>query len=96
MVRTEPAIEHIKKFIEENNFIISNHARVRMFQRNISTDNIKEAIMNGKIIEKYPDDTPCPSALIQGSLKNIPYHIVVAECEDHVRIVTVYIPEKDR
>jgi len=31
-----------------------------------------------------------------GFLGNIPYHVVVAECEDHVRIVTVYIPEEDK
>jgi hypothetical protein len=89
-------LEHIKKLIEQDRFIISNHARVRMFQRNISTDAIKGIIMKGEIIEEYPKDEPCPSALILAFLKNIPYHIVVAQCEDHVRIVTVYKPEKDK
>jgi len=66
-----------------------------MFQRNISTEDIKEIIMKGEVIEEYTDD-PCPSALILGFLQNSPYHVVVAECEDHVRIVTVYKPEEDK
>lgn len=88
--------ERIKRFVEEDNFVISNHARVRMFQRNVSTNNIKRIIMNGEIIEEYIDDGPCPSALIFGFLENIPYHVVVAECEDHVRVVTIYRPEEDK
>jgi len=95
-IRTKLDPEHIKKCIDKDNFVISNHARVRMFQRNISTDDIKEAIMNGELIEVYGDDEPCPSTLILGFLENIPYHVVVAECEDHVRIVTVYKPEGDK
>ena len=89
-------LERIKRFVEEDNFVISNHARVRMFQRNVSTDDIKEIVIKGEIIEEYIDDEPCPSALMLGFLGNIPYHVVVAECEDHVRIVTVYIPEEDK
>ncbi len=38
---------HIKRFVEEDRFVISNHARVRMFQRNISTDDIKAIIAKG-------------------------------------------------
>jgi len=67
-----------------------------MFQRNISTDSIKEVIMKGETIEEYTDDEPCPSALILGFLGNSPCHVLVAECEDHIRIVTVYKPKEDR
>ena len=35
-------LERIKKFVEEEGFVSSNHARVRMFQRNISTDEITD------------------------------------------------------
>jgi len=87
---------HIRKLVEEDTFIISNHARTRMFQRNVSTGNIKKTIVNGEIIEKYLDDEPCPSALILGFVRGTPYHIVVAECVDHVRIITVYKPQKDK
>ena len=95
-MKTRLDIERIKKYVEEDNFVILTHARIRMFQRNVSTDDIKGTVLKGEIIEVYIDDEPCPSALVLGFLENIPYHVVVAECEDHVRIVTVYIPEEDK
>jgi len=51
---------------------VSQHARIRMFQRNISTDDIKEAIMRGEMIEEYVEDEPCPSALVLGFLESTP------------------------
>jgi len=88
--------ERIRKLVKEDNFLISNHARVRMFQQNIFTDDIKSVIANGEVIEEYGDDKPCPSPLVLGFLGGTPYHVVVAECEDHVRIITVYIPSEEK
>lgn len=48
-------LEIIRKFIQEDKFIISTHARIRMFQRNISTDDIRDLIMKGEIIEEYQE-----------------------------------------
>jgi len=59
----------LKKLFQKDAFIISNHARVRMFQRNISTEDIRLVIAQGEIIEDYPDDEPCPSALFLGTGK---------------------------
>ena len=79
-----------------DDFIISNHARVRMFERNISTEDIKNVIIHGEIIQHYPDDEPCPAALFLGFPKGKACHVVVAECDDHARIITVYSPEKNK
>jgi hypothetical protein len=87
---------YLKELFIKDQFIISNHARVRMFQRNISTEDIEHVIIHGEIIEDYPDDEPCPSALFLGFIEGKPCHAVVAQCEDHARVITVYIPEKDR
>lgn len=67
-----------------------------MFQRNVSTDDIKVIVKKGEVIEKYPNDEPCPSALMLGFLEDTPYHLVIARCEDHVRIVTMYHPKEDK
>ena len=88
--------DKIKHFLKEDAFIISNHARIRMFQRNISTENIKEIIIRGQMIEDYPEEEPCPSALFFAYSKGRPCHVVVAECIDHIRIITVYIPENNK
>lgn len=89
-------LEIIRDFLREDKFIISNHARVRTFQRNISTDDIKNVILLGEVIESYPNDKPCPSALILGFLRTIAIHVVLAQCRDHVRIITVYLPKADK
>ena len=86
---------YLTKLFLEDDFIISNHARVRMFQRNIFTGDIGQVILYGEIIEEYTDDEPCPSALFLGYVGGTPYHAVLALCKDHVRVVTVYRPEKD-
>jgi len=87
---------HLKKLFLEDSFIISDHARVRMFQRNVSTEDIGQVILYGDIIEEYTDDEPCPSALFLGYVGGTPYHVVLAQCKDHARVVTVYCPEKDK
>ena len=88
--------DKLKRLLTEDAFIISNHARSRMFQRNISTENVQEVVIHGQMIEDYPEDEPCPSALFFAYSEGRPCHVVVAECEDHVRIITVYIPENNK
>lgn len=89
-------LSRIKYLIARDKFIISVHARERAFQRNISTDQIISAILNGELIEKHEELSPCPRARILGYIDNIPYQVVVAECKDNLIIVTVYISEADK
>jgi len=86
----------IAKLLESEEILISNHARVRMFERNVTTDELIAIISSGEIIEEYPDDEPCPSVLIMGLIDATAYHTVIAICNDHIRVITVYIPEEDK
>jgi hypothetical protein len=86
----------LAKLIESGEILISNHARVRMFERNISTDDLITIISSGEIIEEYHDDEPCPSVLIVGFIETVAYHTVIAICTDHIRVITVYIPEENK
>lgn len=83
----------IRQLAADDSFIISKHARIRMFERNISTDDLVILLKNGEIIEKYPEDEPCPSALLLGYISNQPYHLVVGICDDHLRVITLYLPD---
>jgi hypothetical protein len=86
----------IAELIESGEILISHHARVRMFERNISTDDLISIVSMGEIIEEYPDDEPCPSVLILGLIDAAVYHTVIAVCTDHIRVITVYIPEENK
>jgi hypothetical protein len=68
--------EIIKEYFRNEDFIISHHARSRMFQRNVSTDDLKKIVQNSEIIESYPDDVPCPSVLLLGTVNDETYHVV--------------------
>lgn len=87
--------DEIKHLVKSDQFIISNHARKRMFQRNITTDMIINMIANGEVIEEYSEDFPCPSVLVLGYSNKYPLHVVMGHCGDHIRIITVYKPDKE-
>ena len=58
---------NIKQFQELNKpelFILTQHGRKRLIERDITINDIVETINNGKIIEDYPNDFPFPSCLI--------------------------------
>lgn len=79
--------------------IYRTHALERMYQRNISFDELNEIKNNIKVIEEYYDDKPYPSCLVLGfTHNNKPIHIVfsVDLSEKNVVIITVYIPDQDK
>ena len=71
------------------------HALQRIFEREITRDEVKQAILNGKIIEDYSDDYPYPSVLIAYVDKNKPMHVLVAydESAEISYIITAYKPD---
>ena len=84
----------IKHFIDLERVYITQHAWNSMDRRCILFSDIMELIRkNGRVIEEYYNDKPCPSCLIGGMIKSIPLHVVVALCNDHVMIITVYKPD---
>ncbi len=91
-------IQRIRNCFETNRVLYSKHSRFEMqheeFGR-IFEHEVYEAILNGEVIEEYPEDKPYPSVLISGATEtNRPLHIVCAynEAENFSYIVTVYHP----
>jgi hypothetical protein len=83
----------IKELTKEKKVLISDHAWDAMDKRGISPKEVINAILIGKIIEAYKDDKPCPSFLMLGFVGSRPIHVLVALCEQHVRIITTYEPD---
>ena len=59
-------IADIQSFYSQSRIKWYKHAVERMQERDISREDVKNCIMNGEIIEDYPDDFPHPSCLIFG------------------------------
>ena len=73
--------------------IYREHAIQRMFERDISENEIEEAIISGEKIESYPDDHPYPSFLVLKKGAK-PLHVVYAinEEEGSYIVITAYYP----
>jgi len=90
-------IEGIRNKINQNLFEFTKHAADRMILRNITINEIREAIQSGQVIEDYPQDKFGPSCLVLGFTRNErPLHI---QCSYPIRplikIVTLYEPNPD-
>ena len=75
------------------------HATQRMFQRNLSEDELIQALETGFVIENYQSDFPFPSVLVNGKTKdNRPVHLVVGidKLSKRLYIITVYEPDSKK
>lgn len=90
-------IEDIRSLCTDETIVITQHMTKRIHERGIQYTEIKNAILNGEIIEEYPDDYPYPSCLIlniPANHKNI--HVVTGITEDRLYIVSAYYPSLDK
>ena len=56
------------------------HATRRMFERDISEDELIYVLQSGHVIENYANDTPSPSMFVNGiSNKGKPIHVVISK-----------------
>lgn len=74
------------------------HAVQRMFERQISEENVKYVIHTGEIIENYPTDLPYPSKLVVGWIGAKSLHVVLAENIEQKEwiVITVYEPDPNK
>ena len=92
------AIRTARKIAEKDRIAFKKHSAIRMREREIYADEVKEVLMHGEIIEEYWDDRPFPSCLVFGlTEKQKPVHIVIAINSDDqiIYVITVYSPSKE-
>lgn len=72
------------------------HAVQRMFQRDVSVEDVRRVLRDGEEIERYPSDQPYPSRLVLGWSGRRALHVLVAEniIDDESIIITVYEPDR--
>ena len=62
--------------------------------RMITTGEVRKALENGEIVEKYPADPRGPSCLILGmGIDERAVHVVCSPKEDYLAIITAYLPD---
>jgi hypothetical protein len=84
----------IKKILIEQGFIkISFHGLDEMDDDDIEVDDIMEAVINGEMVEDYPEDRRGHSCLIFGWSKGRPHHCVCTIVDNNVFLITVWIPD---
>ena len=89
-------IDDIRDLYNEQSVVLTQHFLDKIEIRSIKLADIKAAIMNGEIIEQYPDDYPHPSCLVLGFSDNKPLHIVIGNNGDMLWLITAYIPNIDK
>lgn len=88
-------INKIIEYYNDDKIFISEHANIRIIERNIKISDIAKAIKSGEIIEQYEEDEPFPACLILGFINNDPLHVAISDAGDYAKIITVYRPSKD-
>ena len=82
----------LQKLVFEGSIMVTGHCMKRMVERGIELSQVKQAIINGEIIEEYPDDYPYPSCLILGD----GLHIVAGSGDGMLWLITAYHPDPDQ
>ena len=88
-------IEEIRRKIANNLFEFSQHGVNQSITRRISVQELREAIINGEVIEKYPNDKYGPSCLVFGvTLAGRPIHIHCSyPSRPLIKLITLYEPD---
>jgi hypothetical protein len=92
-------VEDIIDAIRNKRVRISDHADEEARADKLSFSEIYSSVLQGEIIEDYPDDKPYPSCLIYGdTFDGDPVHDVWAYNRDNkwVVLITVYRPDPTR
>ncbi len=90
-------IKTIRKRVQAGNYLTKSHAVQHALKEGFERKHIVEVVLNGQIIEEYPDDQ---RMLICGQtvlLENLTVYLhVVCEYADpmFVEFVTAYIPDE--
>ena len=90
-------IDRIRAKVAANVFEFSQHALDQTLLRNITVNEVREAIATGEIIEDYTADKYGPSCLIYGrTAAGRPLHVQCSyPSRPIVKVITLYEPDPD-
>lgn len=83
----------IKENIITGKWYFSSHALKRCDERNIDIEELVVSLINGDLLEHYPDDPRGESCLILSQINSKAVHAVCGIHEGNTIFITVYYPE---
>lgn len=90
-------IEDVRSLCQDETIVMTQHVALRCLERGIILEDMKQAIMQGEIVEDYPTDYPYPSCLILGrSLASCALHVVCGVGEEMLWVITAYYPNAEK
>ncbi|MEQ1543535.1 DUF4258 domain-containing protein [Methyloglobulus sp.] len=77
--------------------LFSPHAVKQMSRPNrmITTDEVRETVLLGEIIESYPDDPRGESCLMCHTTQDRTVHVVCAPKIEYLVVITAYLPSPE-
>ncbi|MBW4461516.1 MAG: DUF4258 domain-containing protein [Nodosilinea sp. WJT8-NPBG4] len=85
-------IEGIQEKIRAEEYVYTSHADIERKADDLTLMQVEEALLNGEVLEQYPDTGRGESCLILGYSGNFPIHVVCGWRGERVAVITVYIP----
>lgn len=86
-------INEIKAKVLEELYVYTYHADIERQSDGLTFTQIETALLNGEILEQYPNEQRGESCLILGYSDEVPIHVVCGWRGEKVSIITVYIPK---
>lgn len=83
-------IAALRQAVQENRYLITQHAQQRMGLRKITHNDMKFVVATGDIIEQYPDNLPDPKVLFMAHVDSEPLYVSCAFDGNCVYIITVH------
>lgn len=86
-------IEWIKTKVRNSEEYFSMHGEQERQNDNLTITEVREALLNGIILDQYQDTGRGESCLVVGfTMRGKPLHIVCGERNEKLVVITVYIP----
>ena len=90
-------LRQIQRDVLYGKLVLTLHGAQEALAEQITTAEIREAILNGSILEDYPEHRRGPCCLIHGKTESgRDLHLVVTKERAPVRVITVYVPQPPR
>ena len=92
-----PWLEALRQAVRNGRIEYKRHALERLLERGIRLDEIETTLLQGEVIEFYPDAYPLPACLML-YIGSQPLHVVAAfdRQSDVCHVITVYQPSQEK